>query len=465
MGESSTKVAVFQQPASGAEWSSVNVWHTASLIQRIAFAVLPEVLGDIVPAYADHTAERGSIARSFPMAAASHSTSPSASTAGTFSLVIGGPFYRTLVRMRLVEDPGPNIARRIVALLTVTWAPLVLLALMQGVAFGGKVNIPLFYDFSIYGRFLVGLPLLIVAEIVIDPWIRRVVATFDATGIIGEADLPVFHAALARIARLRDSSIAELIIAGFAFCPFFLLEGYDWGSTGAFAWHTSPSGRLSVAGWWFALVAAPVLRFLIFRWFWRYALWTALLRSIARLRLDLVPTHPDRLGGLGFVVFAQKHFGILFGAAGSLVAGYYANAIAYFGTPLAAVKASMAAFVIFALVVVLAPLTMFSPKLAETRRNGWLRYSRVGRHLAGSFESKWIDEPSLHEGDLLEARDSSSLANYGKSFDVIQEMRIVPINKQLVIQVAAEAAAPLAALWIFATPMDQLIAKLLKMLL
>jgi hypothetical protein len=37
---------------------------------------------------------------------------PQSSTADDFSLVIGGPFYAALRRMRLV-DPSPNIGRRI----------------------------------------------------------------------------------------------------------------------------------------------------------------------------------------------------------------------------------------------------------------------------------------------------------------------------------------------------------------
>ena len=394
-----------------------------------------------------------------------HATAPGAPMASNFSLVVGGPFYRALVRMRLVEDPGPNIGRRIVALLLLTWVPLVALAAAQGLAYGHKVSIPLLYDFSLYGRFLVGLPLLLVAEIVIDPWIKRLVSIFDTTGIIRDDDLPAFHNALTNIARLRNSGLAESLIALCACFPFFLFEGYDWGATGASAWHSSTSGGLSLAGWWFALIATPTMRFLIFRWFWRYALWAALLCSIARLDLNLIPTHPDRLGGLGFVVFAQKHFGILFGATGSFLAGHYGNAIAYFGTPLAAIKGPMIAFVIFSLVVVLAPLVFLSPRLVEARRSGLIRYSNAGRRLAESFDSKWATESDFQNRDMLGSRDPSTLADYERSFDVVQEMRIIPINKQLVIQVAVEAAAPLAVLWLLATPVDQIIAKLLKMLL
>jgi hypothetical protein len=63
------------------------------------------------------------------------------------------------------------------------------------------------------------------------------------------------------------------------------------------------------------------------RWLWRYALWVLLLRGIARLHLLLLPTHPDRLAGLGFVLLAQQQFSILAMACGSVLAGQFANEI------------------------------------------------------------------------------------------------------------------------------------------
>ena len=82
-----------------------------------------------------------------------------------FSIFVGGPVYDFLLRIGLVRLGFPNILRRIVVLVAVTWLPLLLLSLKDGFAFGHQVRIPLLYDFSMYGRFLLGLPLLILAEI------------------------------------------------------------------------------------------------------------------------------------------------------------------------------------------------------------------------------------------------------------------------------------------------------------
>jgi hypothetical protein len=389
--------------------------------------------------------------------------SPGSSVVEAFSLVIGGPFYQVLRRLKLVE-PAPNIRGRIAALIITTWVPLVGLSALQGALLGHKVRLPLLYDFSIYGRFFVALPLLIIAEIAIDPWIRRVVTTFNTSGIIRSADLPLYYSTLERVLRLRDSGMAELFLFLLASMPVFMLDDEEWITSGLTTWHGTSLGGLSGAGWWFALVSSPVLRFLPFRWLWRYLLWSILLFRVMKFDLNLIPTHPDMLGGLGFVLNAQRHFGILFAAMGGVIAGQYGNSIAYFGEPLAATKVPMVMFVVIALIAVLCPLTLLTPKLVEVRRSGLSRYSLVARKLTESFDAKWARYGGATQESMLGSPDPSSLADYVTSYNVIRDIKIFPINKQLVLQVAAQAGAPLVIVWIVATPVEQIIVGLLKRL-
>src|SRR5690242_16246841 len=73
---------------------------------------------------------------------------------GSFSIVVRGPIYDLLLRFRLVRESLRNISHRIVAVIAVTWLPLLLLSLKDGVAFGHRVRVPFVYDVSMYGRFL-----------------------------------------------------------------------------------------------------------------------------------------------------------------------------------------------------------------------------------------------------------------------------------------------------------------------
>ena len=62
------------------------------------------------------------------------------------------------------------------------------------------------------------------------------------------------------------------------------------------------------AGWWLVLFCVPLMQFLILRWLWRSFLWAQFLWRMNRLKLQLVPTHPDQAAGLAFVGEVQQYF-------------------------------------------------------------------------------------------------------------------------------------------------------------
>lgn len=380
------------------------------------------------------------------------------------SLVTGGPFYRALLKMGLFK-PRRTITR-ILIWWAATWFPLLALCIAHGTAWGKKVNVPLLQDYSIYGRFFVALPLLIAAETVIDPFIRRVVSTFNSSGIVRASDLPALRASLEKIARLRDSGFVELFLALLAYFPFFLFAAdYEWVSTRVSAWHGTTSEGLSAAGWWFVFVSSPFLRFLMLRWVWRYLLWGYVLHRVSNLKLVLLPTHPDRMGGLGFLLFAQQQFGILAAALGSVLAGQFANEITHFGVALTELRAVTAIFIVLADLVILLPLTLFSYKLFEMRRDGLVRYSVVARGVTGRFDEKWVTRPEASPGEMIGTQDASTLIDYISSYDVIQATHVIPITRRAALYIAAYAAAPFAVVWFLGTPLDEMIGQLIKRLL
>jgi hypothetical protein len=57
------------------------------------------------------------------------------------------------------------------------------------------------------------------------------------------------------------------------------------------------------------------------------------------------------------------------------------------------------------------------------------------------------------------------LIDLGNSFQVVQEMKPVPINKSTLITLAGAAALPMVPLVVLATPADELVRAVLKMLM
>jgi hypothetical protein len=268
------------------------------------------------------------------------------------------------------------------------------------------------------------------------------------------------------VMRLRDSIVVDVLLAALSLLPYFLVfADYQWLSSEVSTWHGSMQKDLTPAGWWFASVASPFLRFLMFEWLWRGVLWGLLLWKVSKLNLDLLATHPDRLGGLGFLLHVQEQFGVLAMAVGSVVAGQFANEIFHFGGTYKAMTAPMGVFIALSVVIILFPLTFLSRQLFKARYRGLIRYSVAGRKITHKFDMKWVRQVGPPPESMIGTQDPSSLIDYISTYDVINKTRLVPITRHAVMYIAALAAAPFALVWLLATPVEKVVEEILKRML
>ena len=104
-----------------------------------------------------------------------------------FSMVLGGPLYQLFLRMRIVRQPLDLLARRIVVITMLAWLPLLVLSVAIGRAWG-NAKIPFLLDIAAHARFLVSLPLLIIAEWVVHKRVRPLINQFLAREIVPPAE-------------------------------------------------------------------------------------------------------------------------------------------------------------------------------------------------------------------------------------------------------------------------------------
>ncbi len=114
-----------------------------------------------------------------------------------FSLVLGGPLYQFFRRYRLSGDTLDLVRRRVGVITLTAWLPLVILASVSGTAIGGRVAVPFLYDVEAQLRFLVALPLLIVAELIVHQRMRFVVRQFLERHLIPDQALSRFDQIIA----------------------------------------------------------------------------------------------------------------------------------------------------------------------------------------------------------------------------------------------------------------------------
>jgi hypothetical protein len=391
----------------------------------------------------------------------------SSSNIDDFSLARGGPFYRLLIRTRLMGEDLVPVTRRVVFFSLLAWLPLLVLSAIEGTVFGQAVKIPFLYDFPASVRLLLALPLLIVAEGVIDVRSMEAVRHFPRSGLVEEKSFPEFRSTVRQALRVRDSFLAEGIIVAVVIFTTAFLRLESSGSSSTWEILVSPSGvTRTMAGWWHVFVSLPMFQFLTVRWLWRYLIWCWLLWRISRLDLQLIPTHPDRAAGLGFLGQAQVKFGILVLAFSSILSSHWGEEILFGGASLADYKVMILGYVVLVLLVLLAPLLVFSSRLFEVKRRGLLEYGALANRYTRTFDRKWIRGEAPEGEALVGSADIQSLADLGNSFQIIREMRPAPIDLwTTIVPMAAVTVVPFLPLALTVLPLDEIVMKIIGILL
>jgi hypothetical protein len=381
-----------------------------------------------------------------------------------FSLVLGGPLFQLLRRSHLSDDTLELVRRRVIVIALLAWLPLLVLSALEGQALGGRAVVPFLLDVEAHARFLVALPLLIIAELVVHQRMRLVVRQFLERNLIPEDALPRFDGALASAFRLRNSVFAEVLLIAFIYIVGILIFWRHYVALSSATWYAVPATEgleLSFAGGWYAYVSLPLYQFLLVRWYYRLFIWMSFLWQVSRIGLRLIPTHPDRAGGLGFLSNTVYAFVPLAVAHGAMLAGVIANRIFYAGAALPDFKVEIAIVVGFLICLVLGPLLLFAPHLAEVKRAGNREYGALAMRYVREFDVKWLrggvraDEPLVGSGDI------QSLADLANSFEVVRTMRIAPITRDAFLRLVAATLVPVVPLALTMMPLEELLKRLL----
>ncbi len=220
-----------------------------------------------------------------------------------------------------------------------------------------------------------------------------------------------------------------------------------------------------MAGNYFFWLSLPVFQFMLIRWYYRLLLWCRFLWRVSRLDLDLVPGHPDRAGGLGFLGINTYAFAPLLLSQSVLISAMIAGRILYQGAQLQAFKVELAGALVFALLQALGPLIVFTPGLLAAKRRGLREYGLLADRYVREFDRKWVRGGAAPEEPLVGSADIQSLADLGNSMEVIRQMRAVPFGKETVIQLAVVTSVPLLPLALTVFPLDELIRRVVGVLL
>jgi len=340
-----------------------------------------------------------------------------------------GPFQALLHTLRLPAGGGRAVGRRALLSVLVAWVPLVVLAEIQGLAIGtGQAS--LLQDFAAYTRFLVAVPLLVLAEAPARRWLTRVLGHFVEARLIPPSRQAEFTALLTNTRNLLGSKLVLLAILVLAY-TMTLASARAWIAYGAANWLLidGESGRsVSYAGWWRLLVSQPLFMSLLLSWFWRLFLWMRCLRALAHLDVRIVASHPDKAGGLGFLGQSLRAFPLLALAFGSAIAGTLANLVMYDSRSTTTLTPVVVATIVFILLICAGPLLVFIKPMREAQDDAELSYGALATSLGSRLEERWLAKAGDLTPEALAVPDFSTTADLFSVVGHVVEMRPIPIE-------------------------------------
>jgi hypothetical protein len=385
-----------------------------------------------------------------------------------FSLVRDDPPFRWQRRLGLIPRTGNlPVARRAFFWTALAWLPMVAWAWSSGrmLARPGEAAEPLLQHYGVNARLLVGIPLLIFAEAVAHAILARLVPYFVESRLVRPEDVPRFQAILGRIARLRGAAAPWIVIIGLAIA---------WALVGTLPGHLlwpsdeAPWAAGDFGGFWHAYIGRPIFLVLLLGWLWRLLLLTIAFQGIAALHLQLVPTHPDRAGGLGFVERCAGAFSLVVLAPMLVTAARWAHDAEFHGLDVHSLYPLMATALVVTLLVFLAPYLVFIGPLVQARRQALLDYGALVARHGAAVRSKWISHPSTRaDGDaaLLEAPEIGPVADTITMYEAVARMRPIPLSRFGLLAIALPVVIPFVGVLAVQIPVKDMLLRLAKDLL
>jgi len=397
------------------------------------------------------------------MAAPQITPFPSGDAPKLFTLDDDEPPLRWQRAVHLAPQSGPGVGRRAVFFALLGWVPIAVWALAHGRFVHAAPGEPLLQHYGVHTRCLVVIPLLILGEATFQNAAQRYLPQFITGGLVDDSTRPRFDAALRAFRRWRDASLPWLVMLAAAIGWTVVAQvpaGQD-----EMSWAIDNTGAVGFGGVWFAHVVRPIFLTLLLAWLWRFGLLAMFFVRIHKLNLSLVPSHPDRAGGLGFLEKLLAAFAPVSLALSTTLASRWAHEIVYHQQTLNAFKMPAATFVVTWSLILFAPFLALVPLLFVAKRAALPLYAAMVAEQGRLVRRRWIEGSPQADGPLIEPEGVGVIADAATMYGQVQAMRVLPFTKEAFIAVLLPLVVPMLVVAALQVPIKTMLAGLVKTLL
>jgi len=316
-------------------------------------------------------------------------------------------------------------------------------------------------DIATHVRFLIVLPILLVARRSLNTSFNNAINFFHETKIIDGSNSEGFEKIMDWLKKWSNSKIVDIILIILVYSFFYYQGRGQMNKSITYApWHISDD-KITAAGWWYLVISLPILQMLLYRWLYTILLWIIFLRKISRLKLHLSPLHPDGVAGLGFLQYTQLSFFPVALAFSALTAAVMNNAIIFSKISIVDYKVAIGSILLFVLLLFILPLLQFLPLLAKVKREFFFQYSLEAWPIARKYEEQLKSFSLTGE----EKPDASWHVDLIGSFEKTKEMKTILIDKTQLIAFAAAVVLPFLPVLAQQVPLKEIIVNVLGKIL
>jgi hypothetical protein len=340
----------------------------------------------------------------------------------------------------------------------IAWMPILVGEAVRS-AYGAPLD-PTLFDLSVHVRLLFTLPILLHAEQLLEESARSAAASFQDGKF---SDAVAVDRILARAMHLRDLWFVEIGLFVAALAGGQLVLWKIVGSSGLFH-GGAVAGPASFPRLWYVVVALPLVHFVMYRWLWRWGIWTYVLARFSRLRLVLIPTHADRAAGLAALARPVTGFcGFVLGTS-AILSSAWVRQVLEGETTIKSLIPELVTFLLVALALALGPLIVFCLHLYRARRRGLAQYGDFTRLYVRQFHEKWIVRAAEND-QPLGSSDIQSLNDLGQSYEVVVQTRLFVFGPRTVLAVWFSGIVPMIPMFSTLITVEQVLRRIVKTIL
>lgn len=319
-------------------------------------------------------------------------------------------------------------------------------------------------DYGVTVRLLIAVPVLLFDEYRVDRWFSLIVQGVLAGGLFTDENRPAWEEQIRATRRRIGGGVTLAVIL--ALVVFLIVTNlHPPVAAASSSWMAGAGpGGLSWAGLWYTAVARPIFLFLGILWAWRWISISLLVWKTSKAPLELLPSHPDRMGGLAiFMGLMTAVVSLIFTASAVISAEVYREMANHVGS-LRSFAPLLIGVIVLALVIGVGPFLFFTPILTRLRRRALYLYGILAAQHSILFEKRWFTK-SAPRDELMGAPEISSLTDLATAYFVAESIHSIPFGRSAFLTLALTAALPMIPVVLLEVPLKEIVSHIAKFLM